>query len=108
MMISLEDQTTSVAVALGERVTVRVEESAAQGLLWGSPRITGSGLQLVRSTSLGEDRNQVGYREFVFSTHKAGRNLVTVVLKQVGMEVGIKTLCVVVDVLGRHRRETIH
>ena len=72
-MISLEDQVASVSVTLGERVTVRVEESAADGLLWSSPKIEGDGLQLVRSTALGEDVNRVQYREFVFTTHKPGR-----------------------------------
>lgn len=98
-MISLLDQATSVTVTLGEKVTVRIEESAVHGLLWSPPRIKGEGLSLDGSRSLRISDPEVEYREFVFRAHQSGRNLVSASLRQAGLEEGIKNFSMIVDVL---------
>ncbi|MFT7221413.1 MAG: putative secreted protein [Candidatus Azotimanducaceae bacterium] len=98
-LISLLDQEASVTITLGEKVTVRIEESAVHGFLWSPPRIKGDGLSLDGSRSLRINDPQVEYREFVFRAHHSGRNLVSASLRQAGLEEGIKNFSMIVDVL---------
>ena len=97
-MISLADQSASVTVNLGEKVTIRVEESLSSGLLWSQPLIDGDGVTLQTSRSLTDDDTRIEYREFVFQTHRSGRNRISSSLKQAGIEKGVKKLYMVVDV----------
>ncbi len=97
-MISLVDQSASVTVSLGEKVTVRIEESLSDGLLWSYPRINGDGLSLHTSRSLTDEDSRIEYREFVFTTHSVGRNWISSSLKQAGISQGVKQLEMIVDV----------
>ena len=104
-MISLLDHATSVTVKVGEKVTIRIEESAVDGLLWSAPQILGNGVSLDASRSLTIEDSNVEYREFVFRTHQSGQNLVSTSLRQAGLEEGIKNFSMVVNV--REARESV-
>ena len=117
-MISLIDQAASVTVTVGEKVTIRVQESATHGFIWSSPMIHGNGLSLDASRSLtvrepdvdgfeinqdprdqsGPSHGSIEYREFVFRTHHCGRHFVSASLRQAGLEEGIKNFSMIVDV----------
>ena len=98
-MISLSDNATSVSVKLGEKVTVRIEEKLDYGFIWSTPIIEGKGLTLTGTRSLKLGTEESEYREFVFSTHRAGKNLVSASLQQVGFEQGVKEFFMVVEVV---------
>lgn len=71
-VISLVDQSGSIAVRLGEKVTVRIEESLDNGLMWSYLLIDGDGLTRQASRSMTDDETRIEYRKFVLQTHRTG------------------------------------
>jgi hypothetical protein len=98
-VISLSDSIMGVSVSIGEKVTIRIEEQLKHGLIWSAPGIDGQGLTLTGTRSIKPDANDAEYREFVFTTHQAGRNFVTASLNQSGLSRSVKEFFMIVDVL---------
>ena len=109
-MISFSNKKIGVCVHVGEKVTIRIEECAASGLIWSPPRIQGGGISLLKSRSFKTTDSEPEYRELIFIAQLAGQNSVTCSLQQAGIEYGVKQFLMLVNVLEKneHLKNDLH